>query len=83
MLSSDGFRHQAGETAHLRGAQAIGSDSTTAFRTRASKGESATVEQITTVERPTPSHLYWPKLDVDLLLESIRNPERFPLVSRG
>ena len=44
---------------------------------------SATVEQITTVERPTPSHLYWPKLDVDLSLESIRNPERFPLVSRG
>jgi hypothetical protein len=44
---------------------------------------SATVEQITTVERPTPSHLYWPQLDVDLSVESIRDPERFPLVSRG
>jgi hypothetical protein len=27
-------------------------------------------------------HLYWPDLDVDLAVESIRNPERFPLVSR-
>ena len=42
----------------------------------------ATVEQITTVERPTPDHLYWPQLDVDLSVASIRAPERFPLVSR-
>lgn len=42
----------------------------------------ATVEQITTVERPTPDHLRWPLLDVDLSVESIRAPERFPLVSR-
>ena len=43
----------------------------------------ATVEQITTVERPTPDHLYWPQLDVDLSVASIRAPERFPLVSRA
>ena len=43
----------------------------------------ATVEQITTVERPTPDHLYWPQLDVDLSVASIRTPERFPLVSCG
>ncbi len=44
--------------------------------------KAATVEQITTVERPSPDHLYWPNLDVDLSVESIRHPEAFPLVSR-
>ena len=44
--------------------------------------KAATVEQITTVERPSPNHLYWPNLDVDLSVESIRHPETFPLVSR-
>ena len=42
----------------------------------------ATLEQITTVEWPTPNHLYWPMLDVDLAVESIRNPSRFPLVAK-
>jgi hypothetical protein len=27
--------------------------------------------------------LYWPQLDVDLSIESIRKPESFPLVSRS
>ena len=44
---------------------------------------SATVEQITNVERPSPDHLYWPSLDVDLAVASIRDPEAYPLVSRG
>lgn len=44
--------------------------------------KSATVEQITQVERPSPEHLYWPLLDVDLAVESIRNPDSFPLVAR-
>ena len=43
---------------------------------------SATVEQITHVERPSPDHLYWPSLDVDLAVASIRDPGAFPLVSR-
>lgn len=43
---------------------------------------SATVEQITHVECPSPDHLYWPSLDVDLAVVSIRDPEAFPLVSR-
>jgi hypothetical protein len=43
---------------------------------------SATVEQITHVERPSPEHLYWPSLDVDLAVASIRQPDAFPLVSR-
>ncbi len=39
----------------------------------------ATLEQITTVEWPTPNHLYWPLLDVDLAVASIRKPSQFPL----
>lgn len=41
----------------------------------------ATVEQLYNVEWPTADHLYWPQLDIDLSVESIRHPERFPLVS--
>ena len=40
----------------------------------------ATIEQITTIEQPSSNHLYWPLLDVDLTIESIRNPAAFPLV---
>ena len=43
----------------------------------------ATIEQLSDVQRPTEEHLYWPQLDVDLSVESIRRPESFPLVSRG
>jgi hypothetical protein len=43
---------------------------------------SATIEQLTNVERPTENHLYWPDIDVDLSVESIRKPERFPLISK-
>jgi len=44
--------------------------------------KSATIEQLIRVERPTKNHLYWPEIDVDLAVESIRKPEDFPLVSR-
>jgi hypothetical protein len=43
----------------------------------------ATIEQLFDVQRPTENHLYWPRLDVDLSVESIRDPAAFPLVSRG
>jgi hypothetical protein len=43
---------------------------------------SAPVEAILRVERPQPDHLYWPNLDVDLSVDSIEHPERFPLKSR-
>ena len=43
----------------------------------------ATIEQSTTVEWPAPEHPYWPMLDVDLAVASIRSPADFPLVSRG
>ena len=44
---------------------------------------SATVEQITNVERPSPERLYWPSLDVDLAVQSIRQPEAFPLIAKS
>jgi hypothetical protein len=44
--------------------------------------EAATIRDVMTVEQPSPGHLYWPTLDVDLGLETIRHPERFPLKSR-
>jgi hypothetical protein len=34
------------------------------------------------VQQPSAHHLYWPDLDVDLAVESIEHPERFPLVSK-
>lgn len=43
----------------------------------------ATIEQLLDVERPTPDHLYWPQLDVDLSVRSIRDPAAFPLVARA
>jgi hypothetical protein len=43
----------------------------------------ATIEQVLAVERPTENHLYWPQLDVDLSVESLRHPDAFPLVSKG
>jgi hypothetical protein len=43
----------------------------------------ATIAQITNVQLPSARHLYWPDLDIDLAVESVRNPEKFPLVSRS
>ena len=42
----------------------------------------AAVGKILHVELPSSNHLYWPELDVDLAVESIRHPEQFPLVSK-
>ncbi len=43
----------------------------------------ATIREVTRVERPSPHHLYWPELDVDLAVESIKRPEAYPLVSKA
>lgn len=40
----------------------------------------ATVGQIYLVERLSPSQFYWPELDIDLELEALENPERYPLL---
>jgi hypothetical protein len=42
----------------------------------------APVSQVFNVERPTVGHLYWPELDVDIAVESMEHPERFPLVCK-
>lgn len=42
----------------------------------------ASIAEITRVELPSPHHLYWPDLDIDLAIDSIEHPERYPLVSK-
>lgn len=44
--------------------------------------KNATVEQITNVQWQSLDHLYWPALDIDLSVQSIRDPAGFPLVSK-
>jgi hypothetical protein len=39
-----------------------------------------TISSILNVELPHPHHLYWPDLDVDLELESIESPDKYPLI---
>lgn len=43
----------------------------------------ATIGQLFSVELHHGEHLYWPELDVDLNLDRIEHPERFPLVAKG
>lgn len=43
----------------------------------------ASIAKLVRVELPSPGHLYWPGLDVDLAVESIEHPDRFPLVSKA
>ena len=43
----------------------------------------ATIAELMRVELPSPHHLYWSDLDVDLAVESLDHPERYPLVSRA
>jgi hypothetical protein len=38
-----------------------------------------TVEEVLNVEEQSPGHYYWPDLDVDLGIDSMRHPERYPL----
>jgi hypothetical protein len=42
----------------------------------------ASIGKVVHVELQSPQHLYWPDLDVDLEVESVLHPKRFPLVSR-
>jgi hypothetical protein len=42
----------------------------------------ATVAQIVKLERPSQHQLYWPELDIDLSVDSLDHPERFPLISK-
>jgi len=42
----------------------------------------APIGHLLNVELPSAHHLYWPDLDVDIAVESIDQPERFPLISK-
>jgi hypothetical protein len=41
----------------------------------------ASIAAIGRIEQPRPGHLHWPELDVDLTLDMIEHPERYPKVS--
>ncbi len=42
-----------------------------------------TVKSIINVEERGADHFYWPDIDVDLTVESIEHPERFPLKAKN
>ena len=42
----------------------------------------ASIAKLIRVQLSSSHYLYWPGLDVDLAVESIEHPERFPLVSK-
>ena len=44
--------------------------------------EEASIQELVAVDLPSPHHLYWPALDIDLTVDSLDHPERYPLVSR-
>ncbi len=41
----------------------------------------ASVEDVLQVESPRIGHLRWPSLDVDLHIDSLENPEQYPLTA--
>jgi Protein of unknown function (DUF2442) len=43
----------------------------------------ASISEISNVSLPSSHHLYWSDLDIDLAVESLRHPERFPLTSKS
>lgn len=44
--------------------------------------QNAAIGQLLNVELASSRHLYWPDLDIDIAVESIDHPERFPLISK-
>jgi hypothetical protein len=43
----------------------------------------ASINHILNVTLTQPWHLYWPDLDVDLEVDSIRHPEKYPLIYKA
>ena len=41
----------------------------------------ATIAQVMNVELLHDIHLYWPDIDVDLEIQSLENPQEYPLIS--
>jgi len=44
--------------------------------------KNAIISEIFEIEEISPGHLYWPKLDIDLGIETIKRPEKYPLLSK-
>jgi hypothetical protein len=42
----------------------------------------APISHVLNVQLPSKHHLYWPDLDVDIAVDSIKDPSAFPLISR-
>lgn len=42
----------------------------------------ASIAAICHIEQPRPGHLHWPALDVDLTLDMIEHPEKYPEISK-
>ena len=42
----------------------------------------ASIGKIINVQEVSPGHFYWPDLDIDLGIDSVENPEKYPLKSR-
>lgn len=42
----------------------------------------ATVAKIIKVEEPQKGHFFWPELDIDLTIDIIEHPERYPLKAK-
>ncbi|MGI9037225.1 MAG: DUF2442 domain-containing protein [Gemmatimonadota bacterium] len=42
----------------------------------------ASAEDLAHVVLPHPGHLRWPRLDVDLSVDSIEHPDRYPRIAR-
>lgn len=42
----------------------------------------ASIQALSRVELPSSHHLYWPDLDIDLAVESLAHPDRYPLISQ-
>jgi Protein of unknown function (DUF2442) len=45
--------------------------------------QDVSIRQILNIQEPFPNHFYWPDLDVDLSIEIIKNPQRFPLKAKS
>jgi len=42
----------------------------------------APIGKIINVQQPSAGHFHWPDLDVDLSVDNIKHPERFPLTAK-
>lgn len=43
----------------------------------------ASIADISIIEQPRHNHFYWPELDVDLTLDMIEDPGKYPEISRS